>query len=82
MPKDVDNSSGGQAWVTGKKWGPFENHLLFTSYGMGTLFHVMTEEVDGQVQAGMTPFPLKFPSGTMRGRFTRSIVSPGFDVPD
>jgi glucose/arabinose dehydrogenase len=69
LPKSQDNSSGGQAWVTSKQWGPFENHLLFTSYGMGTLFHVMTEEVDGQVQAGMTPFPLKFPSGTMRGRF-------------
>ena len=70
LPKSQDNSSGGQAWVTSKQWGPFENHLLFTSYGMGTLFHVMTEEVDGQVQAGMTPFPLKFPSGTMRGRFS------------
>ena len=69
LPKSQDNSSGGQTWVTSKQWGPFENHLLFTSYGMGTLFHVMTEEVDGQVQAGMTPFPLKFPSGTMRGRF-------------
>ncbi|MFM8470148.1 MAG: DUF6797 domain-containing protein [Limisphaerales bacterium] len=70
LPKSQDNSSGGQAWVTSKQWGPFENHLLFTSYGMGTLFHVMTEEVDGQVQAGMTPFPIKFPSGTMRGRFS------------
>ncbi len=69
LPKAQDNSSGGQAWVTSKQWGPFENQLLFTSYGMGTLFHVMTQEVDGQVQAGMTPFPLKFPSGTMRGRF-------------
>jgi len=31
---------------------------------------VMPQEVDGVVQAGMVQFPLKFPSGTMRGRFS------------
>jgi hypothetical protein len=38
------------------------------SYGRGTLFHVMTEEVEGVTQAGMVKFPLKFQTGLMRGR--------------
>jgi hypothetical protein len=42
--------------------------MLFMSYGRGTLFHVMTEEVDGVTQAGMVKFPLKFQTGLMRGR--------------
>ncbi len=71
LPQSMDNSSGGQVFVTSDKWGPFKNHLLFTSYGKGTLFHVMTEEVNGQTQAGMVQFPLKFSSGTMRARFNQ-----------
>ena len=69
LPMAMDNSSGGQVWVQGKKWGPFDGRLLFMSYGRGTLFHVMPENVGGMDQGGMVQFPLKFPSGTMRGRF-------------
>jgi hypothetical protein len=68
LPMNMDNSSGGQVWATTDKWGPLKNHLLFMSYGRGTLFHVMTEEVDGVTQAGMVKFPLKFQTGLMRGR--------------
>jgi hypothetical protein len=68
LPMNMDNSSGGQVWATGSKWGPLKNHMLFMSYGRGTLFHVMTEEVEGVTQAGMVKFPLKFQTGLMRGR--------------
>jgi hypothetical protein len=68
LPMNMDNSSGGQVWATTSKWGPLKDHLLFMSYGRGTLFHVMTEEVGGVTQAGMVKFPLKFPTGLMRGR--------------
>ncbi len=68
LPQSMDNSSGGQVWATTDKWGPLKNHMLFMSYGRGTLFHVMTEEVDGVTQAGMVKFPLKFQTGLMRGR--------------
>ncbi|HXI53099.1 MAG TPA: hypothetical protein VNH84_16400, partial [Candidatus Saccharimonadales bacterium] len=68
LPMNADNSSGGQVWVTSDQWGPLKNHLLFTSYGRGTLFHVMMEEVEGVTQAAMVRFPLKFPTGLMRGR--------------
>ncbi|PAW82444.1 MAG: hypothetical protein B9S33_15175 [Pedosphaera sp. Tous-C6FEB] len=70
LPMGVDNSSGGQVWVESTKWGPFNGQMLFMSYGKGTLFSVMTQEVDGTVQAGMVQFPLKFTSGTMRARFS------------
>ena len=70
LPMNMDNSSGGQVWVDSTKWGPLNGQLLFMSYGKGTLFSVMPQEVDGVVQAGMVQFPLKFTSGTMRGRFS------------
>lgn len=68
LPMSADNSSGGQVWVTGDKWGPFKNQLLFMSYGKCTLFHVMQEQVDGVAQGAVVQFPLKFNSGVMRGR--------------
>ncbi len=69
IPYPLDNSSGGQVWVTGGKWGPLEGHLLHTSYGKGTLFEVLMETVDGQAQGGAVQFPLRFNTGIMRGRF-------------
>ena len=68
LPMNMDNSSGGQVWVTSDKWGPLKSHLLFTSYGRGTLFDVLLDEVDGVTQAAMVKFPLKFQTGLMRGR--------------
>jgi glucose/arabinose dehydrogenase len=70
MPQNVDNSSGGQVWVTSDKWGPFNGDMLHTSYGGAALLHVMMENVDGQWQGGVTRFPLKFETGIMRGRFS------------
>lgn len=69
LPKNIDNSGGAQVWVTSDKWGPFKDHMLFMSYGRGTLMHVMHENAGGQIQAAVAPFPLKFNTGVMRGRF-------------
>ncbi len=69
LPHQVDNSSGGQVWVTSDKWGPFQGDLLHLSYGSCSLFKVMMEFVGGQVQGGAVRFPLNFDSGIMRGRF-------------
>ncbi len=69
LPVTIDNSSGGQVWVTSERWGPFHNQLLHTSYGKGTLFLALMEKIDGQAQGGVVQFPLKFDSGIMRGRF-------------
>jgi len=69
LPMSMDNSSGGQVYVTSDKWGPMNGKLLFMSYGKCTIFEVMTDEVDGLQQGAMTQFPLKFYSGLMRARF-------------
>lgn len=69
LPHQIDNSSGGQVWVTSDKWGPFKGHLLHTSYGTGTLFHVVHEQAGDVVQGGVVKFPLSFATGVMRGRF-------------
>lgn len=69
MPMEVDNSSGGQVWVTSPKWGPFQGGLLHLSYGTSSLFKVLLQEVDGVVQGGVARFPLTFASSCMRGRF-------------
>jgi len=70
LPHQVDNSSGGQVWVTSDKWGPFRGDMLHMSYGSCSLFKVLKEEVGGQVQGGAVRFPLNFESGIMRARFS------------
>jgi glucose/arabinose dehydrogenase len=69
LPTSVDNSAGGQVWVTSDKWGPFAGHLLHTSYGQSALFKVLYEDAGGDVQGGVVRFGLKFESGVMRPRF-------------
>ena len=69
MPQNVDNSSGGQTWVTSERWGPFKDFMLHTSYGAAGLLLVMQEKVDGVDQGGVWRFPLTFESGAMRARF-------------
>lgn len=67
VPYGWDNSSGGQV-TAGDKWGPLSGRILHMSYGKCTLFEVMTETVEGQVQGGVVAFPLKFESGISRAR--------------
>jgi glucose/arabinose dehydrogenase len=69
IPYQLDNSSGGQIWVTSDKWRPFQGQLLHTSYGKSSLFLVMMERDGERAQGGTVQFPLKFESGIMRGRF-------------
>jgi len=68
IPKSVDNSAGGQAWITSDQWGPFKGRLVHTSYGKARLFLTMYEEVDGVTQGGVVQFPLDFDTGIMRAR--------------
>ena len=70
MPQDVDNSPGGEVWVSGGKWGPWEGRMLHMSYGHCVLYGVTMETVDGVAQGAVVKFPFKFASGIMRGRFS------------
>ncbi len=72
LPKEYDNSGGGQVWVTSDKWGPFKGELLHESYGKSSLFLVLKERAaNGLMQGGVVRFPLKFTSSVMRARFNR-----------
>jgi len=70
LDKGWDNSGGGQTWVTSKTWGPFAGELLHTSYGRSSLYLVLKQEVDGQMQGGVVRFPVRFTSSAMRPRFS------------
>jgi hypothetical protein len=65
----MDNSNGGQAWVTSDKWGPLKDEMLYCSYGQSTLYKVLKEEVNGVMQGGITKLTNKFTSSAMRPRF-------------
>jgi len=69
IPYDIDNSNGGQTWVTSKQWGPLLGRMLYLSYGKSSLFVVLQERVNGIPQGGVAKFPLRFATGVMRGRF-------------
>jgi hypothetical protein len=72
IPHGVDNSSGGQVWVEGDKWGLPAGRLLHLSYGKCVMFLVLDEKVGEVRQAGVVQFPLPpFLTGAMRGRFHR-----------
>ena len=66
----VDRSGGTHVWVPPTdQWGPLAGNLLTLSYGMGRMFLVLKEEVNGTPQGGVTQFPLEFETGIMRGTF-------------
>jgi putative heme-binding domain-containing protein len=69
LPRGVDNSSGGQTYVSSKQWGPLHGHMVHFSYGACTYFLLLRDEVDGQAQGGVVPLPGEFLSGAHRGRF-------------
>ncbi|MBI2477210.1 MAG: hypothetical protein HYV60_00720 [Planctomycetia bacterium] len=69
LPRGLDNSSGGQTTITSGRWGPLQGQLLHFSFGMGSHFLVLHDEVDGQLQGTVVPLPGEFRSGAHRGRF-------------
>ena len=72
IPMAMDNSSGGQVWVSSDKWGPLKGSLLHMSYGQSSLFVMPFEEVGGVPQGGVVKFPLNFQSSMMRARFSKT----------
>ncbi|HMP01652.1 MAG TPA: c-type cytochrome [Gemmatales bacterium] len=70
VTNEFDRSPAELVWVPEGTWGPLAGSLLNTSYGMGRLFIVPHETVNGQTQGGMCALPVPtFPTGIMRPRF-------------
>jgi hypothetical protein len=70
--RGVDNSGGGQIWVTSDKWGPLKDQLLHMSYGQSKLYVVLKEEKNGQMQGGVSRIPIELSSSAMRARINPS----------
>jgi len=66
---EVQNSTGGQAWVTSDRWGPLQGQLLNFSFGQSSMMLVLREQVDGLWQGGVVPMRVGFASGAHRARF-------------
>ena len=69
LPRGLDNSSGGQTFITSERWGPLQGRMVHFSYGACAHFLLLRDEVDGQAQGGIVPLPGEFLSGAHRGRF-------------
>ncbi len=70
LPRQMDNSAGGQVWVPDDQWGPLAGHLLHLSFGRCQLMLVLHETVGGQIQGGVVRVGATFLAGAMRGRFS------------
>lgn len=69
LPRGLDNSAGGQAYVENDLFGPLKGQLLHFSFGAGSWFVVLRDEVGGQLQGAVVPMSGDFSSGAHRGRF-------------
>ncbi len=75
IPREVDNSAGGQTWVPASGDSPWAKSPLaglpiHFSYGRCRPFVLLRQEFkDGTVQGGVAPLDIKFLSGVCRGRF-------------
>lgn len=73
LPRQLDNSSGGQVYVDNNDWGPLSNQLLHLSYGSASHFLVLQDTVGiqnrDQTQGAIVPLKGDFLSGVHRGRF-------------
>ncbi len=70
LPREIDNSAGGQVWVpTGDRWGPLAGLPLHFSYGRCKAFVLLRQEVGDTLQGGAADLGMRFLSGSRTGRF-------------
>jgi azurin len=69
LPRGLDNSSGAPTSITSDRWGPLEGLAVHFSYGQGSHFLLLRDQVDGQPQGAIVPLPGEFRSGVHRGWF-------------
>ncbi len=71
LPYFADNSSGSQTWVPARTaWDPrHAGEMLHLSYGKSSIFRVLREEVNGQVQGGVYRLAIDLGAAAMRARF-------------
>jgi azurin len=68
LPRGLDNSSGAQAVVSDQRFGPLAGQIVHFSFGQGSHFLILRDEVGGQTQGAMVPLVGEFRSGAHRGK--------------
>ena len=68
IPRQLDNSAGGQVWIPEGNWGVLGGQMLHLSYGRCTMMAILRDKFTG-AQGGIVPLPGRFLSGVCRGRF-------------
>jgi putative heme-binding domain-containing protein len=69
LPRGLDNSSGGQVFISGDKWGPLQGLRVHLSFGAASHFLLLRDQVEGHAQGAIVPLVGDFRSGVHRGRF-------------
>lgn len=67
----VANSPGNPAWITHKKFGPFEHQMLMGDQTQSNLLRITFQTVDGIEQGSAIPFIDGLESGVMRPLFLK-----------
>ncbi|MCC6510587.1 MAG: heme-binding domain-containing protein [Pirellulaceae bacterium] len=70
LPRGLDNSAGGQVYIDSQRWGPLAGNMIHLSFGTGSQFLLLRDQVQGQMQGAVVPLPGQFASGAHRGRFS------------
>lgn len=70
LPRGLDNSAGGQVFVDSQRWGPLAGLMVHFSFGTGSHFLLLRDQVGDQLQGAVVPLEGQFDSGTHRGRFS------------
>ena len=70
LPRGLDNSAGGQVFIDSDRWGPLKGNMIHLSFGTGSHFLLLRDQVGDQLQGAVVPMPGEFLSGAHRGRFS------------
>jgi hypothetical protein len=67
LPKEADNSAGGQVWVPKGRWGALGGHMVHLSYGRCKAYAILPD--GDRFQGAAVDMGLTFLSGSARARF-------------
>lgn len=68
LPRGIDNSSGGQAWISDSRLGPIANQIVHTSFGSATAMLLLRDQVNGVDQGAVFVLPGEYRSGVHRAK--------------
>jgi putative heme-binding domain-containing protein len=70
LPRGLDNSAGEQVYIDSHRWGPMTGQMVHLSFGTGSHFLLLRDQVGNQLQGAVVPLQGDFLSGLHRGRFS------------